>query len=150
METGKWAKKSKWSKFTCLTHHIRSEFGFQNLRSIVIQNGTFRRNMVTKKIVFGRMDLHRKCRPGNGRKSQNGQNSRVLPIIYVQCSDFKIYYRLLFKMESLEEIWSRKKWFLGVRIFIGSGDREMGEKVKMVKIHVSNPSYTFRVRISKS
>ena len=61
----------------CLSHHIRSEFGFQNIRSIVIQNGTFRRNKVTKKMVFGRKDLHRKCRPGNGRKSQNGQNSRV-------------------------------------------------------------------------
>ena len=101
-------------------------------------------------MVFGRKDLHRKCRPGNGRKSQNGQNSRVSPIIYVQSSDFKILDRLFFKMEPLEEIRSRKKWFLGVRINIRSIDREMGEKVQMVKIYVFNPSYTFRVRISKS
>ena len=70
-------EKSKWLKFTSLTHHIRSEFGFQNLRSIVIQNETFRRNKVTKKMVLWRKDLHRKWRLGNGGKSQNGQNSRV-------------------------------------------------------------------------
>ena len=34
-------------------------------------------NKVTKKMVFGRKDQHRKCRPGIGRKSQNGQNSLV-------------------------------------------------------------------------
>ena len=72
------------------------------------------------------------------------------PIIYVQSSDFKILDRLLFKMEPLDEIRSRKKWFLGVRNFIGSVDREKGEKVKMVKINVFKPSYTFIVRISKS
>ena len=77
METEKRAKKSKLSKFTCLTHHIRSEVGFQNLRSIVIQNGIFRRNMATKKMIFWRKDLYRKCKPENGRKSQNGQNSLV-------------------------------------------------------------------------
>ena len=77
MLTDKWAKKLKWIKFTCLTHHIRSEFGFQNLRSIVIQNGTFRINKSMKKMVFGRKDLHLKCRPRNWRKSQKGQNSRV-------------------------------------------------------------------------
>ena len=71
------SKKSKWSKFTCLTHHIRSEAGFQNLRSIVIKNGTFRRNKASKKFIFGSKDLHRKCIPRKGRKSQNGQNRRV-------------------------------------------------------------------------
>ena len=65
-------------------------------------------------------------------------------------SDFKILDRLSFKMEPLEEIKPQKKWFLCVRIYIGSVDREKGEEVKMVKIHVFNPSYTFRGRISKS
>ena len=68
----KWAKKSKWSKFTFLTHLIRSEFGFRNHRSIINQNGTFRRKKAMKKMVFGRKDLHRTCRPRHGRKSQNG------------------------------------------------------------------------------
>ena len=70
-------EKVKMVKINVLTHHIRSKFGFQNLRSIVIQNGIFRRKKATKKMVFGRKDLHRKCRPGNGQKSQNGKNSRV-------------------------------------------------------------------------
>ena len=70
-------KKSKWSKFTCLTHHIRSEFGFQNHRTIFIQNGTFKGNKALKKMIFKRIDQHRKCRPRNGRKSQDSQNSRV-------------------------------------------------------------------------
>ena len=61
MCTEKWAKNSNWSKFTCFTHHIHSEFGFQNLRSIVIQNGTFRINKAMKKMVFRRKDRHRKC-----------------------------------------------------------------------------------------
>ena len=73
----KWAKNSKWSKFTSLTHHIRPEFGFRYLTSIVIQNGTVRKNKTIKKMIFGRKDLLRKCSPRNGRKSQNGQNSRV-------------------------------------------------------------------------
>ena len=60
MKTEKRAKKSKWSKFTGLTHHIRSEAGFQNLRSIVIESRTFKRNKAMKKMVFGRKDLHRK------------------------------------------------------------------------------------------
>ena len=77
MYTEKRSKKLKWSKFKCLTHHIRSEFGFQNLKSISIQNGTFRTNKSLKKMVFRRKDLNRKCRPRNGRKSKNGQNSRV-------------------------------------------------------------------------
>ena len=32
-------------------------------------------------------------------------------------------------------------------IYIGCVDREIGEKAKLVKIHVFNPSYMFRVRI---
>ena len=77
VKTEKRVKKSKWSKFTCLTHHIRSEDGFQNLRSIVIQNRTFKRNKAFKKMVFWHKDLHRKWRPRKGQKSQNGRNSRV-------------------------------------------------------------------------
>ena len=64
-------------KFTCLTHQIRSEFRFRNLKSIANENGTFGTNKVTKKMVFGRKDLQRKCRPRKGGKSQNGQNLRV-------------------------------------------------------------------------
>ena len=64
-------------------------------------------------MVFVRKDLHRKCRPRNGRKGQNGQNSRVKPIIYVQSSDFKILDRLLCKMKPLEKKKATKKMVFG-------------------------------------
>ena len=60
MKTEKRAKKLKWSKFTCLTNHIRLEVGLQNLRSIINQNVTFRGKKAMKKMVLGRKDLHRK------------------------------------------------------------------------------------------
>ena len=145
------AKKSKWSKFTCLTHHIRSEVGFENLRSIVIQNRTFKGNKAMKKMVFGRKDLHWKWRPRKGQKSQKWSKFTCLTHhIRSEDSDLKILNWFSFKMERLEEKRPWKKWFLGVRNYIGSENREMGKKVKMVKIHVFNPSYTFRGRISKS
>ena len=77
MKTEKWAKKSKCSKFSCLTNHIRLEDGFQNLRSLINQNVTFRVNRAMKKMVLGRKDLYRKWTPRKGQKSQNGQKSRV-------------------------------------------------------------------------
>ena len=70
-------EKVKMIKIFVFNPSYTFRYGFQNLRLIVIRNGTFRRKKVTKKMVFGRKDLHRKCRLGNGRKSQNGQNSRV-------------------------------------------------------------------------
>ena len=150
MKTEKKAKKSKWSKFTCLTHHIRSEVGFQNLRSIAIQNRTFRRNKAMKKIVFGRKDLHRKWRPRKGQKSQNGQNSRVLTHHIRSEVGFQNLKSIVIQNRTFKRNRAMKIIVLGVRIYIGSEDREKGKKVKMLKIHVFIPSYTFWGRILKS
>ena len=67
-------EKVKMVKIHVFNPSYTFRFGFQKLRSIVIRNGTFRRKKATKKKVFERKVLHQKCRPGNGRKSQNGQN----------------------------------------------------------------------------
>ena len=74
------SKRSKtiiWSKITSLTHHIRSECGFRNLRLIAIQNKTFRRKKVTKKILVWCKNLQMKRKLQNGRKRECGKKGRV-------------------------------------------------------------------------
>ena len=95
-------------------------------------------------ICSGSVDLR------NVRKRQFRKNRLVWPIIYVQNADFKILDWLPFKMKPLEGRKTRKKYWMGVRIYSGSYTFETVVNDNLVKRVLFDPSYTFRMRISKS
>ena len=132
---------------TCLTHHVCSESGFQYLRLIAIQNESFRRWKVQKKYWLGVRIYRGSVDIRNGHKRKFGKNGLVWAIIYVQNADFKILDWFPFKMKPLEGRKSRKKYWLGFRIYRGSVDLRNRRKREFVKMVLFHPSYTFRMRI---